>query len=103
LSDGGVKRGYLGVGARPVRLPEAVRDEAGQKRAALVVAVEDGSAAEKSGLLLGDVLLRIDGEKITGPRSLSSVLRDRPEREVEAEVLRAGALSTLKLTTGSRL
>jgi len=103
LADGGVKRGYLGIAARPVRLPETLRDDVGQRRGALVVAVEKGSAAEASGLVLGDVLLGLDGEKVTGPRSLASALRDRVSQGAQAKLLRGGAVQTLEITTGERL
>jgi S1-C subfamily serine protease len=103
LRDGGVKRGYLGVAAQTVHLPEAERDALGQRRAALIVAVEKGSAAEKSGLVLGDVLIALGGEKITGPRSLAMALRDQVSQALEAKILRGGALETLSITTGERL
>jgi S1-C subfamily serine protease len=103
LADGGVKRGYLGVAVRPVRLPEAVAKDTGQHRGALVLDVEKGSAADASGLVLGDVLIALGGDPITGPRSLSAALRERVSVEVETTLLRGGAKETIALKTGERL
>jgi S1-C subfamily serine protease len=103
LADGGVKRGYLGVAVRPVRLPEDVAEDTGQHRGALVLDVEKGSAADASGLVLGDVLMGLGADPITGPRSLSAALRDRVNAEVEATLLRGGAKETITLKTGARL
>ncbi len=103
LADGGVKRGYLGVAVRPVRLPDDVAKDTGQHRGALVVDVEKGSQAEASGLVLGDVLLSLGGDPITGPRSLAAALRDRVATEVDAELLRGGQKQKLQITTGERL
>ena len=59
---GSVRRAYLGVGAQPTRLPDAVAKELGQETGLLLISVEKGSAAEQGGLFLGDTLVSL-GEK----------------------------------------
>ena len=103
VTDGGVKRGYLGVAVRPVRLPSKLQETLEQTRGALIVAVEEGSPAESSGLVIGDVLVSIGGDPITGPRSLSAALRIHPSTSVDARLLRAGAMQQLTLTSGERV
>ncbi len=63
LSEGRVRRGYLGVTSQPVRLPEAVREQLGlsQEVGLMILGVEGGSPAEKGGVLMGDVLIGIGG------------------------------------------
>jgi len=61
LSHGRIRRGYLGIGAQPVRLPEALAQELSQETGLLVFSVEPNSPAEKGTLLLGDVIVALDG------------------------------------------
>ncbi len=98
LVSGGVKRGWLGIGSQPVRLPEGSRQEVGL----LVVSVEPGSPAA-SGLLLGDVLVGFDGQTISDTDELQAMLiGDRVGRAVPVEVIRAGKLETVQVTVGER-
>lgn len=102
LAHGKVPRGYLGTAAQPVRLPRELRERLGRRSGALVLAVEEGSPAHSAGLVLGDVILSLDGRPVSGPRELSALLRERIGVAIELELLRAGALHKLKLTTGER-
>src|ERR687894_3223865 len=59
---GSAKRGYLGILSQPVHLPSAQSAGLGEGRGGLlVVGVEDGSPAGKGGMLLGDILVSLDG------------------------------------------
>ena len=44
---GSVRRAYLGVGAQPARLPEAIAKELGQETGLLLVSVEQGSGVRR--------------------------------------------------------
>ena len=96
---GRVRRGWLGIGIYPVRLPASDRVPA-YERGAMIVALEDGGPAAKAGLMLGDVYLEVDGSRTRSPRELSRVLLDRPDQEVVATVLRAGKVDGHTLQTG---
>ena len=90
LAHGGVRRGYLGVGAYP------------GGGGALIANIEDGSPAATGGLLVGDIITDVDGLAITGPDSLRGVLGDRPGKAVKITVVRAGAKHELSVTIGSK-
>lgn len=60
-SEGDAGRPRLGVGVRAVPLPAPLRAAAGQDRGLLVVTVEPGGPAGRSGVLVGDVLLGLSG------------------------------------------
>ena len=47
LEHGSVRRAYLGVGAQPTRLLDALAKDLGQETGLLLVSVEPTSAAEK--------------------------------------------------------
>ncbi len=102
VAHGGVRRGYLGVGAYPIGLPAALAASVGQARAALVASVEDGGAAAAAGVLVGDILVTLDGVAIGGPDELRDALVDRAGKAVEVVIIRAGARHALDVTVGTR-
>ena len=102
LAHGGVRRGYLGVGAYPAHLPPALAQLAGRDRGALVVGVEDGAAAAAAGMLVGDIIVELAGAPVTDPDSLRLALGDRPGEAVDLVVLRGGGRHALSVTLGSR-
>lgn len=92
VAHGRIRRGYLGVAVTPVRSPNG----------AIVVGLEPGGPAEKGGLLVGDVILSIDGSAIEGPRDLAQFLADKIDQSVKVTVQRAGAKQDLTITTATR-
>ena len=101
-AHGGVRKGYLGVGAFPAQLPAQLAQLAGRDRGALIASLEDGSPAATGGLIVGDIVVELAGAPITGPDSLRLALADRPGETVELRVLRGGALHALSIALGSR-
>jgi S1-C subfamily serine protease len=104
LAHGQVRRGYLGISAQPVRLPEALRAPLSlqQERGLLVVQVESGSPAEQAGLLLGDTLLAIDAQALGQVEELRRQLRGlAPGQAVTLRLLRGGELRELGATLGA--
>lgn len=102
LAHGRVRRGYLGVATQPVRLPAALRDSLAQRSGALVLDTEADGPARKAGLVLGDVIIAIDGVKIRGPRDLVDALATKLGVEVKLDVVRAGQVISTALTTAER-
>jgi S1-C subfamily serine protease len=96
---GKVRRGYLGVGVHRVELPEATAKAIGHATGALVHAVEPKSHADAAGILLGDIIVSIDGAKVESPWGLASVLRDKVDAAIAIQVVRAGKLETLQAKT----
>jgi S1-C subfamily serine protease len=99
---GGVRRGYLGVGAYPAQLPPALAQLAGRDRGALVASLEDGAPAATAGVVVGDIIVELAGAPILDPDSLRLALGDRPGETVELIVLRGGTRLALSATLGSR-
>ena len=99
---GGVRRGYLGVGAFPAQLSPALAQLAGRDRGALVASVEDGSPAATAGIIVGDIIVEVAGTPVTDPDSLRLALGDRPGETVELGVLRGGAMLAISVGLGSR-
>jgi S1-C subfamily serine protease len=103
LAHGRVKRGFLGVSAQPVRLPEVVASQVGQETGLMLMAVEPGSPADGGGLVMGDTMLALDGEKVHHMDDLLALLTgDRVGKTVPVLVLRGGQQHTLNVTVGER-
>jgi serine protease DegQ len=103
LAHGGVRRGYLGVGAHPVRLPGPIAEQAGHPVGLIVIAVQPGGPAEQSGVLLGDVLLALDGHPLGDMGELQALLgEERAGKEAALRLLRAGEVREIQVTLGSK-
>lgn len=98
VAHGRVRRGYLGVGTQAVRLPAG----AGRSRGLLVSSVQPDSAAERAGLLLGDVLLELGGAPLEDAAALQAALEDAEGRPLVLELWRAGQKLSVAVTPGAR-
>jgi S1-C subfamily serine protease len=105
LEKGRVARGFLGVGLQPVRLPEASRRRmptAGEIGLIAVNVEPDGPAA-RAGLLLGDVLVAIDGTTVRSPEEVQGLIAARRiGSTLAATLLRAGTPIELAIAVGER-
>lgn len=100
---GRIKRGYLGVSTQPVPLAETVAAQAGQNSGLMVIGVEKDSPAEKGGLLQGDVLIGLGGERLTNVENLHLALGPSTVGQpVAVRLVRGGQVVELKLTVGER-
>ena len=103
LGRRGQKRGYLGIAAQPIRVPQKQKGIAGADEALLIVGVKDGTPAADAGLLLGDVLLSLDGHTLASPEDLLDLLvGDRVGQAVSVRLLRGGVPADVKVTVGER-
>ena len=103
LGRRGQKRGYLGIAAQPIRVPQKQKGTAGADEALLIVGVKDGTPAADAGLLLGDVLLSLDGHTLASPEDLLDLLiGDRVGQAVSVRLLRGGVPADVKVTVGER-
>ena len=95
----GPRRGWLGIALQPITVPETLRPIAGQTSGRMVVSVTPGGPADQAGLRLGDVLLAIDGQSVSGHNALRAFLgSERIGSIIEVRLMREGALRTCNLT-----
>jgi len=101
--QGYIKRGYLGISSQQVQLPAPQRAGLTQEQGLLIVRVDEDSPAEKGGLLLGDVLVTLDGQPVSEAEDLQALLTSkRVGKAIAIEVIRGGTLQTLQVTVGQR-
>ncbi len=100
-THGRVRRGYLGIGAQPVRLPANLAQQLGQETGLLLVSVEPESPAEGGGLVLGDTIVSIVGQQVRGLDELMGTLGgERVGQPTAVRIVRAGALAERTVTIG---
>ena len=103
LSHGRVRRGYLGIGAQPVRLSEALAGKLDQETGLLLASVESGGPAEAGGVLLGDVIVGVDGQQTRHLDDLLTALSgDRVGKALNVRLVRGGEVQDLTVTVGER-
>ena len=106
IAGGGTtRRGFLGIGTQPVPLPDALRERIGPvggrvpTAGLMVVAVQQGTSADRAGILLGDLIVGLAGEPMEDARDVFAALG--PEsvgQELRATIVRAGAPMTVTIT-----
>jgi S1-C subfamily serine protease len=95
LQKGHIPRGYLGVGLQPVRLPDALREKLqwNEKTATMVMDVHPGGAADKAGIVIGDILISLAGQPVTRLEDIQSHLAgDAIGKSLPLKFVRGGAI-----------
>jgi S1-C subfamily serine protease len=103
LAHGRVRRGYLGVGAQPARLPGGLATQLGQETGLLLGSVESGSPADRGGLFMGDTIVALDGQAVKQMDDLLALLSgDRVGKDVPVRIVRGGQLLDLMVRIGEQ-
>lgn len=104
LEHGRIAQGYLGIGLQTIPLPSAyARALKREQRAGVIVLnVEPDGPAEGSGVLVGDVIVEIDGQPIGDTDDIHTSLRGAIGKTLPTLVLRGGEGVELKITVGER-
>jgi len=103
LEYGRVSRGYLGVGIEGVDRERADALDLDRPVGALVNRVEPGSAAERAGIEVGDVILSVNGRAIREFSDLPPIVGSiRPGEEARLEIWRWGEAETLTVELDER-
>lgn len=105
LQKGRIPRGYLGIGLQTVRLPEALRNslQRKEKTAAILLEVAPEGPANKAGLVIGDILVSLDGESVARFEDVQSHLHaENIGKPLRAKVVRGGAVQEFSITVAER-
>jgi S1-C subfamily serine protease len=105
IMHGRVRRAYIGVAAQTVPVPRRHAMAAGieNRLGAMLTNLDQAGAAAGAGLLSHDIVVRLDGEPVTGVDDLVRLLDGRRiGRPIVIEVLRLGRLRSFTLTPTER-
>jgi S1-C subfamily serine protease len=105
LAQGRIPHGYLGVGLQPVRLPENLREtlQRREKTAAIVLEVEPGGPAHNAGVVIGDILLSLNGKPVTRLQDVQAHLNSEYiGKSIAARFLRGGAPRDVSIAVAER-
>jgi serine protease Do len=98
-----ILRGYLGVRIQPVTGDLSDALGLSENRGEFVQSVESGGPADKAGLMVGDVVLNVNGKEVTPDQTLSYIIANlAPGTRVPLVVLRNGKKMTVTATVGRR-
>jgi S1-C subfamily serine protease len=106
ILHGRVRRGHIGVAAQTIPVPRRHAIAAGidNQFGVMLTAVERAGPADTAGLMSLDLVVRLDGERVTGIDDLVRLLdRNRIGKSVKIDVLRFGRLRTFELIPIERL
>ena len=105
LQKGRIPRGYLGVGLQPIRLPENLMQALNRQanRAVMVLEVEPSAPAHKAGVVIGDILVSLNGKPVLRLEDVQSHLTgENIGKDIRAGFLRGGAPREVTIVIGER-
>lgn len=104
LKKGSIERPYLGLAMQQVEVPESFKVRLNlSDETMLVTHVVPGSAAENSGILLGDLLVEIEGQMPVNTEWLQETLAGhKPGEALRAKLVRAGEIKEAVIVLQAR-
>jgi S1-C subfamily serine protease len=102
-THGKVRRGFLGIAAQAARIPTALAEELGRERGLLIVGVETDGPAERDGLLVGDLIVALDGDPVSEVDELQAKLGGEwVDRAIPIKLVRGGQFHEVAVTVAER-
>jgi serine protease Do len=99
--DGEVTRGWLGVQIQPVTADIAESLGVDQTEGAIVADAQAGSPADKAGIEAGDIITKVNGTAVKGPKELSQTIAAfEPQEKITVTVVRGGDEQDIEVTLG---
>jgi S1-C subfamily serine protease len=100
-----LRRAYLGVSTQPVEIQEVLRSRLSLQQAAglMLLGLEPGAPAERSGLFAGDIVLAIGGRTVEDGEALQMALGpDAIGRSTVIKIIRGGDLREITAVPAPR-
>jgi S1-C subfamily serine protease len=105
LEKGHIARPYLGLAMQPVAIPESLRSKFKSEltNGLVVVHVEPSGPADRTGILLGDILVELQGKPLEGLESVQQILSSaKIGQKVTVTVIRGGSPTQVNVTLDDR-
>ncbi|MFN3869935.1 MAG: Do family serine endopeptidase [Aquificaceae bacterium] len=99
IEKGKVVRGWLGVVIQDITPDMA--ESLGVKEGVIIAQIMPSSPADKAGLKVGDIVVEIDGQKVSEVRDLQfKIMRTPPGKEINLKIIREGKEMNIKVKVG---
>lgn len=104
-THGRLRRGYLGIGAQAAGLSASQIAESGSnvQTGLVILSIDEGGPAHQAGLLIGDILIAVNGATV---RSVDDLVDQLPGEligsSVPVEVVRGSQKQEIAITVGER-
>lgn len=92
--------GYLGISGKA--LNEAMKTALDLECGVIVEAVFEDTQAENADIRIGDVILKIDDQKMTDFKVLKNIIQENPGRKVEIEISRSAKIISKTVELGQK-
>lgn len=103
IEKGYVTRGWLGIEVQAMDSALAESFGLERPRGVLIAGILNGGPAARAGLQPGDVVVRLDGQRVDNAReALNAIARKRPGEPIAIEALREGETLQLEATVDQR-
>jgi S1-C subfamily serine protease len=105
LEKGRIPRGYLGVGLQPVEIPAVLKSKLSLTNSSgiILLNVEPDGPAARAGMMIGDILVTLEGKPIDEIDNLQSFLdADAVGKSRKIQAIRGGKLIDVTVTVGER-
>jgi len=103
IEKGHIAKPYLGLAMQPVAVPESLRGKTSASSGLLVVHVEPSGPADKAGVLLGDLVVDLQGNAVEDTVDIQQLLgATKVGDTVQATVLRGGSPVKMSIALADR-
>ncbi|MGH6755002.1 MAG: S1C family serine protease, partial [Bradyrhizobium sp.] len=105
IRHGRVRRASIGIAAQPASITRRIQLSAGidQPAGVMIAGAETGQPADSAGLLMGDIIVALDGQRVSAVDDLIRLLNEeRIGRNTRFDILRNGKARTFEVTPKER-
>ncbi len=103
ITDGSIQHPYLGIKMGRLELEQIKAEGLPENtKGAYVVEIVPESPAQKSGIIPGDIIQKVEGEEIDDPTKIAAIVRNRKVGDkLHLRLLRDGQVKVIQITIGS--
>jgi serine protease DegQ len=103
VKHGQVVRGWIGIESQDITPELADSFGLGRNSGAIIAGVVRGGPADRAGMRPGDILVSVDGKKVSSTNDMLNLIADLPPGgQSHMTVMRKSRQATLKVTVGRR-
>ena len=103
IENGKIERNWLGVGVQPLTpVLSKTFNVPLEKTGVIINYLEDNSPAKKGGLVLGDIIINVNGKNVLGLDSLSIIISRLKKKNCLINIFRNGRFIELKILLESK-